>query len=247
MGRRRAAVEKAGGKVLATAVEPRRAAARRPTTPRGDGRDPAGKGRVRFLGALLPQPSEAFDHDFGIEPYAVTYTGWILFCNMLGADCRARSSAAAGGPSACPSTAGFAKAKATPKGRRVRMAFTRRLGRRATVDVFQVSHGRRVEGAPGRPLLQPQEGLHLERAGQPQGQRVTDGVFFVRYRTRFGKLVDTRRTVLRRSKGRFAKRPPFHRRSTCGTLESFKLQRAVFGGTRRCRCGSPTGSSAARA
>jgi hypothetical protein len=228
------AVQKAGGKVLASAVEPGAAGSAPDYGRAAMGEIPGGRGQVRFLGALLPQPSEAFDHDFGIEPYAVTYTGWILFCNMLGADCRARASATAGGPTACPSNAGFAKAKATPKGRRVRMAFTRRLGRRATVDVFQVSHGRRVlkERLVAR-FAKRKRGFTWNGRANRKGRRVTDGVFFVRYRTRFGKLVDTRRTVLRRSKGRFAKRPPFHRRSTCGTLESFKLQRAVFGGTRR--------------
>jgi len=228
------AVQKAGGKVLASAVEPGAAGSAPDYGRAAMGEIPGGRGQVRFLGALLPQPSEAFDHDFGIEPYAVTYTGWILFCNMLGADCRARGSATAGGPTACPSNAGFAKAKATPKGRRVRMAFTRRLGRRATVDVFQVSHGRRVlkERLVAR-FGKRKRGFTWNGRANRKGRRVTDGVFFVRSRTRFGKLVDTRRTVLRRSKGRFARRPPFHRRSTCGTLESFKLQRAVFGGTQR--------------
>jgi hypothetical protein len=42
-----------------------------------------GTGQVRFLGALLPQPTEAFDHEFGLEPYAVTYSGYILFRNLL--------------------------------------------------------------------------------------------------------------------------------------------------------------------
>src|SRR5204863_6492971 len=30
-----------------------------------------GDGKVRFLGTLLPQPTEKFAHDFGLEPYAV--------------------------------------------------------------------------------------------------------------------------------------------------------------------------------
>jgi hypothetical protein len=44
-----------------------------------------GSGKVRVLGALLPQPSTQYDHPLGIEPYAVTYTGYILFCNLV--DC----------------------------------------------------------------------------------------------------------------------------------------------------------------
>ena len=114
------------------------------------------------------------------------------------------------------------------------MAFRRGAGRRASVDVFQVSHGRRIlkERLVAR-FAERKRAFTWNGRANRKGARVTDGLFFVRYRTRFGKVTDTRRTVLRRSKGRFAKRPPFHRRSTCGTLESFKLQRAAFGGTAR--------------
>ena len=45
-----------------------------------------GSGTVRVIGALLPQPSNQYDHQFGVEPYALTYTGHILFCNLI--DCR---------------------------------------------------------------------------------------------------------------------------------------------------------------
>lgn len=42
-----------------------------------------GGGRVRFLGALLPQPTEEHYHPFGLQDYAVTYTGYTLLANML--------------------------------------------------------------------------------------------------------------------------------------------------------------------
>ena len=42
-----------------------------------------GRGRVTFLGALLPQPTEEFFHPFGLQNYAVTYTGYTLLENML--------------------------------------------------------------------------------------------------------------------------------------------------------------------
>lgn len=42
-----------------------------------------GKGRVRFLGALLPQPTEEHYHPYGLQSYAVTYTGYTLLQNML--------------------------------------------------------------------------------------------------------------------------------------------------------------------
>ena len=42
-----------------------------------------GTGQVRFAGGLLPQPTPQYDHELGLEPYAVTYTGYIVFRNLL--------------------------------------------------------------------------------------------------------------------------------------------------------------------
>jgi hypothetical protein len=50
------------------------------------GEMPVGNGRVRFLGALLPQPTEDFYHPYGLQNYAVTYTGYTLLQNMLAYD-----------------------------------------------------------------------------------------------------------------------------------------------------------------
>ena len=47
------------------------------------GEKPLGRGTVRFLGALLPQPTEAYYHPYGLQDYAVTYTGYTLLENML--------------------------------------------------------------------------------------------------------------------------------------------------------------------
>jgi hypothetical protein len=44
---------------------------------------PLGSGKITFLGALLPQPTEDFYHPFGLQNYAVTYTGYTLLENML--------------------------------------------------------------------------------------------------------------------------------------------------------------------
>ena len=51
-----------------------------------------GEGTIRIAGALLPQPTEEFDHPQGIEPYALTYTGYILACNLI--DCTIRAGTA---------------------------------------------------------------------------------------------------------------------------------------------------------
>ena len=50
--------------------------------------------RIRFssriLGALLPDPSAAFNHPFGVADYAVTYWGYQLLANLLDASERLR-------------------------------------------------------------------------------------------------------------------------------------------------------------
>lgn len=50
------------------------------------GETSVGSGKVRFLGALLPQPTEEFFHPYGLQNYAVTYTGYTLLQNMLAYD-----------------------------------------------------------------------------------------------------------------------------------------------------------------
>jgi len=44
---------------------------------------PLGEGGIRFLGAVLPEPSEDYFHPYGLQNYAVTYTGYTLLENML--------------------------------------------------------------------------------------------------------------------------------------------------------------------
>src|SRR4051812_39266596 len=42
-----------------------------------------GSGQVRIAGALLPQATERYDHEFGLEPYATTYSGYVMARNLL--------------------------------------------------------------------------------------------------------------------------------------------------------------------
>jgi hypothetical protein len=42
-----------------------------------------GKGRIRFVGALLPDPEERYDHPYGLANYALTYSGWQVFENVV--------------------------------------------------------------------------------------------------------------------------------------------------------------------
>ncbi|HET6398667.1 MAG TPA: hypothetical protein VFH47_03855, partial [Candidatus Thermoplasmatota archaeon] len=48
------------------------------------GRLPLGQGRVQFIGALLPDPTEEFYHPYGLDHYATTYSGNQILRNMLG-------------------------------------------------------------------------------------------------------------------------------------------------------------------
>ncbi len=41
-----------------------------------------GKGKIRIAGALLPEPTEANYHPFGLSSYSTTYTGYQVFENM---------------------------------------------------------------------------------------------------------------------------------------------------------------------
>ncbi|HVE99364.1 MAG TPA: M14 family zinc carboxypeptidase, partial [Mycobacteriales bacterium] len=47
------------------------------------GEIPLGDGQIRILGSLLPMPTLANDHRFGLADYALTYTGYELARNMF--------------------------------------------------------------------------------------------------------------------------------------------------------------------
>jgi hypothetical protein len=91
----RAAWEAAGGRTTATSADSGERDAVPVYTRTTLGELPLGSGHIRIAGALLPQPSEEFDHPLGLEPYATTYTGYILVCNLL--DCTVSNTAAPGG------------------------------------------------------------------------------------------------------------------------------------------------------
>jgi hypothetical protein len=134
-------------------------------------------------------------------------------------------------PIACAANAGFRSTSARPRGRRVTFGFSRRESRPVTVDVFQVSHGRRVIGQRlvARFANRNAAVRWNGRANRP-GRRVADGYYFARFRMRTATGTETRRLTLRRRDGRFARRPAFYRRATCDLLPSYKLERPVFGG-----------------
>lgn len=70
----RAAWEEAGGKTIAYVSDEDRV---------GLGRMKVGEGTVGVFGALLPRPTEKFDHFFGLANYAVTIAGGQILNNMI--------------------------------------------------------------------------------------------------------------------------------------------------------------------
>jgi hypothetical protein len=79
----RAAWEKAGGRTAGTSADSGTRDAAAVFTRTALGELPLGKGQIRIAGAMLPQPTEKFDHPFGLEPYATTYTSYIVMRNLL--------------------------------------------------------------------------------------------------------------------------------------------------------------------
>ncbi len=139
-----------------------------------------------------------------------------------------------GGSSACVAGGGFVSVDAAPRGGGVRLGFVRKLQRPVTVSVFQQSSGRRVTGERLIARFADRDsGLNWNGRANRARRRVTDGYYFVRYRMATPQGTDTRRVVLRRTKGRFTGVPAFYRRATCDLLPSFKLTRPVFGGSNR--------------
>jgi len=68
---------------------------------------PLGEGQIRILGSLLPQPTQEFDHPFGLSSYGVTYSGYEAFRNALDAATPRGGGGAGsggGGQSTLPST-----------------------------------------------------------------------------------------------------------------------------------------------
>ena len=101
--------------------------------------------------------------------------------------------------------------------------------------MFRVSQGSRVIGErlvarfTGR-----SRGFTWNGRANRRGRTVGDGYYFVRYTLREASgLADVRRLVLRRSNGRWTRRPAYYGREGCSTVRSFKLERPVFGGPGR--------------
>ena len=79
-----AAWEAAGGSTAArTLVRSTISAGSETSTGTSLGELPFGSGVIRIAGALLPDPSEENHHPYGLASYALTYTGYQLFENLV--------------------------------------------------------------------------------------------------------------------------------------------------------------------
>lgn len=50
------------------------------------GEIPLGQGRIRIAGGLLPTPTQAYNHPYGLDGYGLSWTGWQVLANLLSTD-----------------------------------------------------------------------------------------------------------------------------------------------------------------
>ena len=138
------------------------------------------------------------------------------------------------GAAPCAKSAGFKRAKVTPRGHGLRFTVSRLIKKPFSVDVFRDSRGRRV--------LNNHRVLHLTKRTRSltwkgRGPKVGDGYYFARLILAGGGQRDTRRFTLVRSHGRFHLRPPHYAKDSCTLIRSAKLSSPAWGGTRHVRLG----------
>jgi hypothetical protein len=109
----------------------------------------------------------------------------------------------------------------------VRLSFQRRVALPVRVDIFRVSEGRRVVEERRVASFTDRRSSFTWRGARGRGY------YFARFTMREGgRVYDTQRIVLRRTRSGFKQRPEHYRRDSCSLLRRFKLERPVFGGSR---------------
>ena len=138
------------------------------------------------------------------------------------ASAQGQSPSQTGPPAACGSNLGFSRVSA----RGNRIAVLRRQNRPFSVEVHRQSKGRRVVARRIARLKVDRSVVHLPKRAAP-------GFYFARIVMVLPGADDVRRVALRRQGGRWAVRPNHSMRGSCGIVNSFKLERTVFGGVNR--------------
>lgn len=202
------------------------------------------QGKIRQLGYFLPiggstsaphwapdgRTVYAIDYTRGLD--VIRYEGPIPAGGELPAQATApgekplpesgASSVQGTGASSCASNAGFDSVSF----RRGRLLVDRKAERPFQLSLFQQSRGRRVlSNKLVRRIRSTTRGtLRLP-------SRAASGTYLARVTMDLPTTDDVRRVVLERKGGTWRARPDAYLRNTCGVLSSFKLDRAVFGGS----------------
>ena len=108
----------------------------------------------------------------------------------------------------CTAPRGFRSVGVRRAGRGLRFSFRRFASNPVTVDVFQTSQGRRIFArAVRRARFRGRIRSFTWRGRAANGRRLTNGVYYVRFRMRAAdRRLDSRRIVVQRKNGRFSKR-----------------------------------------
>jgi len=157
---------------------------------------PLGKGVIRVIGGLLPQPTEQYDHEAGLEPHGVTYSGYQLAMNLT-SYCRPDNTRC--GEPFGPALAG--RDRLGPVSRFVRSKL--RLRRRSLV-LAGTSRDRAPRGL--LPRLARVEVAIGRRVRVRVGGRVVTRCRFIGPRSRFGKPRACTRVSWVRARGKIRSR-----------------------------------------
>lgn len=144
---------------------------------------------------------------------------------------------------ACASASGFGRVDAGAarvRGRRggLRFVVSRRRANPFAVDVFQFSRGRRIIPTKLVARFRGRTGSFTWSGTGLGPRRLADGDYLARFVMGLrspNRFRDVRFITLRRSHGRFTKRPAYYADANCSTLRLFGLQRPVFGGAGKQR------------
>ena len=125
-----------------------------------------------------------------------------------------------------------ARASAKPRGRGLAFAFTRRTRNPVKVDVFRTTRGRRVTGERRVARVRPQGALVPLERPRPAACATATTSCASRCGRRTGRPTSAASRCAARG-GRFRSLPRYFRGKQCALVQTFKLERPVFGGTKR--------------